>query len=163
VKISEIRDALIIPLHTFAGVPVIEQEDTGDQPTGPHATYKFTSSYIKDVGMSEEWAEASEDTYVLKQQETFKVALSITAYAADSDASFDLAMTLREWFQFYGQDDLEAANIAVVNLGNVDNRDAFVVDEYERRNGFDVILRVSKELSMDVGYIEKVEINDKIY
>lgn len=162
-KISEIRDSVIIPLHEFAGVPVIEQDDIGDQPTGPHATYKFTSAYIKDVGMGEEWAEETQSTYTLNRREMFKVTLSFNAYDMDSDESYDLATKLNEWFRFYGQELLESAGIAVVSVGNIENRDSFVVDEYERRNGFDVILRVGKEMALDVGYIEKVEINDKLY
>jgi predicted CoA-binding protein len=54
-------------------------------------------------------------------------------------------------------DDLMAANIAVVELTSIANRDAFVVENYERRNGFDVIIRVGRELARVVNDVERVE------
>jgi len=167
VKITEIRDLIIPALKThIGGLPVIEADQTGKRPTGAHATYKFTSPYVKDIGQPEVTVVETAETYLLRQTETFKVTLSITAYHKDVDESIELAQKIRDWFDFYGQEDLEAAGIAVVSLGQVENRDALVVDDYERRNGFDVILRAHKTLQQgieEVGYFDKVEINNKIY
>jgi len=170
-NISEIRDAVIIPLNAyisgaFPGAVVIEADQDGDMPKGPHATYKVTSPHIKDVGMAEETVEETAQGVYLKQAKSFKVVFSINAYAKDIDDSIDLATKLYDWFDFYGQEVFETHGLALVNLGEVENRDAFVVDGYERRNGFDVILRAHKTLQQDVedaGYFDKVEINNKIY
>lgn len=162
-QITEIRDALMPALFAHCGVPIIEQDQTGVRPDGPHGTYKFTSPYIKDVGLPNETAIAEGNTYFLSQSETYKVTLSLSAYAMDGDESYGLAVKMREWFDFYGADELEGIDVVVVTLGNIENRDAFVVDDYERRNGFDVTLRVFKELKREVGYIEKIEVNDVIY
>lgn len=166
--IVQIRDAVIAPLNQFLlmempGVMIIEADQDGDRPKGPHATYKITSPHIKDVGMPFESVEETDTTVFLRQDKSFKVAFSINAYAVDIDESISLATRLHEWFDFIGQEVFEDNDLALVEIGNIENRDAFIVDGYERRNGFDVIIRAAKTVKLDVGYIEKVEINDKIY
>jgi hypothetical protein len=151
-KIVDIRNALIPKIKTFCNVPVIEADGNGPRPDGTHATYKFTTAFAKDNGRPVEVYSNGQMTF----QDSYKVTISLNAFDLDDDVSRELAQQIYEWFEFYGLDDLKAANIAVVELSNITNRDAFVVENYERRNGFDVIIRVTRELTRVVDNIETV-------
>lgn len=155
--IKTIRSALIPAINTFCGVPIIEADQEGKKPDGPHAAFKITSPYIKGVGQAEEIPIQTETTYQLKRIESYKITISFTAFDKDLDGSLDLAQKIHDWFAFYGSDTLGANDIVVVNQTAVDNRDAFVIDGYERRNGFDVVLRVTRELVRDIDYIEHID------
>jgi hypothetical protein len=152
-NISDVRNALIPKIKAFCNVPIIEADGNGPMPEGSFATYKFTTAYAKDVGRPSDVFRADK-TY---RYDSYKATISISAYDLDDDASRDLAQKIYDWFGFYGEDDLTAVNVAVVELSNIVNRDAFVVENYERRNGFDVIIRVSRELSRADEFIERVE------
>lgn len=152
-KIVDVRNALIPKIKAFCGVPVIEADSNGTKPGGSHATYKFTNPYGKDVGRA---AEFYQDNAMIRQ-ESFKTTISFNAYDLDEDVSRELAQQIYDWFEFYGYEDLRASNIAVVELTNIANRDAFVVENYERRNGFDVIIRIGRELERVAIDIERVE------
>ncbi len=161
--IEYLRDTIIPPLNAFCGVPVIRAEQTGKKPAGSHATYKFTTTYAKDAGNPEVVPVETADGLQLRQRETNRFTLSFSAYAKDDIESRDLAQKIHDWFNFHGQLVLQDAGVAVVDITNVENRDALIVDDYERRNGFDVILRVDRELLQDIEWIETVEINNEIY
>ena len=157
-NISELRAALIPKIKTFCNVPIIEADGNGPTPSGSFATYKFTTAYAKDVGRPIEVFETNK----LTRQDSYKVTISLSAYDMDDDVSRDLAQKIWDWFDFFGQDDLLTANVAVVELSNIVNRDAFVVENYERRNGFDVIIRVLRELERATNPIEHVETTGEI-
>lgn len=153
---KQTRSALIPTITTFCGVPIIAADQTGDKPDGPHATFKITSPYIKGVGQPEQTA-IQGDTFKIQYAESYKIIYSFTAYDFDDDASMDLAQKIHDWFAFFGSDHLDNNNIVVAEQSGVGNRDAFVVDGYERRNGFDVTLRVTRELINDSEYFTTVE------
>lgn len=152
-NISELRNTLIPKLKAFCNIPIIEADNIGPRPHGSHATFKFTNPYGKDVGRS---VEVYEDGQMIRQ-DSYKTTISFNAYDLDDDVSRELAQKIYDWFDFFGEVDLMTANIAVVELTNVLNRDAFVVENYERRNGFDAIIRVSRELARAANEIERIE------
>lgn len=156
-KITEARDILIPAIAAFCKVPIIQADQTGDIPDGPHATYKFTTPYAKDVGQAETTFHSTDEGMELHHKENYKATLSITAYAMDSDISHDLAQQIHDWFGYQGHILLDNYGIVVVEKTNVVNRDAIFVEEYERRNGFDVIMRLSRKIIHDVDYFEYVD------
>lgn len=153
-NLRDFKDTLIPAIKPFCGVPVIEADQDGDKPDEPHITFKVTSPYIKGVGQANETYNETE----LSQEEEFKRILSFNAYAMDEDVSNELAQSVHDWFRFHGSDFLDANNIVVSDITDVQNRDVFLVDDYERRNGFDVTLRLSRALSKPMEYIEKAEV-----
>ena len=48
---------------------------------------------------------------------------------------------VHDYFRFSGYQYLSDNGIIVVGVGNIQNRDLLEVDEYERREGFDVRMR----------------------
>lgn len=157
--IAAFKDLLIPVIKTFCnGISIIEADQKGDRPDGAHATFKITSPYIKGVGQAEEIGEFGETSYQLRRVDPFKRVLSFTAYDMDEDISHELAQQIHDWFSYHGYDFLTINNIVVAEQSAVSNRDAFVIDGYERRNGFDVTLRMTREMIQEFEYIEHVDI-----
>lgn len=158
-KITEIRDAVIPEIAAFCGKPIIMGDTIGDKPKGPHATYKITLPYGKGVGQAEETMEAASDGAYVKRIEEYRSTFSFTAYAMDEDDSIELAQQIHDWFAFEGYAFLEGMGVVIADQTDVTNRDAFIVDDYERRNGFDVILKVMRTRKMEVDWFDKVQAN----
>lgn len=156
-SIAAFKNALIPQIKAFCNVPIIEAEQKGPKPTGPHATFKITTPYLKGVGQAEETGQGNETSYTLNRVEEFKRILSITAYDEDADASFELAQKIHDWFSFYGSDFLDANNMVVADQTAVANRDIFLIEDYERRNGFDITMRLTREINQDIEYIESLK------
>jgi len=125
----------------------------------PFATYNITSPYIKDVGYANITYEDTGDKLIKKRDEQYKITISFIIHAGSEETAIDLANKVRQWFLFYGEDYIRDLNIAVVSVGNVENRTTFMVDTYEYRHGFDVQLRLSDEQAREVEYFDKIEIN----
>lgn len=156
-NITDIQNAIIPALKTFCGVPIIEADGMGEKPEGAHATFKFTMAYGKGIGQAEETAAPGADGYTLTRVESYRATLSMSAYDLDNDTSRELAQRMYDWFSFHGYDHLNEQNIVVSEVTDVINRDTFVLENYERRNGFDVIIRVTRELARTVDFIERVD------
>ncbi len=155
-KITDVRNAIIPPLATFCGVPIIMADDTGDKPAGPHATYKITMPYAKGVGHPEETTLYTVDGIKIKRVSEYRATFSFTAYSMDEDESIELAQQIYDWFAFDGYEILDAIGVVIAEQTEVSNRDAFIVENYERRNGFDIIIKVMDEKTKDVDWFDRV-------
>lgn len=152
----EIQNAIIPKAFAHAGFPIIEAEQTlGKIPDGPHAIFKFTTADGKDVGQPNFAVEQTAEEYRETMSEDVRVVVSVTAIAEENHASIGAAQAIRNWFTFHGYEDMDNAGIVVVSVGDIGNRDS--INEDERRNGFDVTLRVARELSRVSTYIETAE------
>jgi hypothetical protein len=159
-NLKELTAAIIPALTTFCGSPIIMADDMGEKPNGPHATYKITTKFGKGVGRAEETFEQSADGLKIKRVEEYKAIFSFTAYAMDDDESMDLAQQIYDWFAFDGYEFLDQFGIVIADQTDVINRDAFIVENYERRNGFDVIFRIIRKTTHDVDWFDKVQTNN---
>jgi len=67
-------------------------------------------------------------------------------------------MQIRQWFELNGKDALQGENIVVARVEPVLDR-SLIIEEIqpEYRVGFDVALRVSSKVSIDVETIESVD------
>ena len=135
-------------------------DQMGERPKVPHATYKLTTPYGKAVGQAEETGVVIDGKYKLQRLSDYKTTISFTSYAMDDDDSVALAQKIYDWFSFAGVDVLQSIGVAVADQTDVINRDAFVIEDYERRNGFDVILRVPHQQLKDVESVDDVEITE---
>lgn len=156
-NIKDLKALLIPAITKHCKAEIIMADDMGDKPEVPHATYKITTGYGKGVGRAEEvHEETASGGVILKRTETYKVTISFTAYAMDEDDSLELAQYIYDWFTFHGFSILSKVGITVADQTDITNRDAFVVENYERRNGFDVILRVTTEKTRDIDWFDSV-------
>lgn len=159
--IVEARNIIIPALNSFCGVPVIMADQTGEPPTGPHVTFKLTSQYLKDNGGANI---VYEDGVSFNQKliEQFKCVISFTAIADDADTVDSLASKVYEWFDFNGEELLSTNQIVLVDRSAIQNRDALLLDEYQRKSGFDVTLRLSRELVQEIQYIDTVKLSNQV-
>ncbi len=165
IDFAAIRTAIVSGLSQYLGVPVVMLEQKHPKPPYPFVGYKFTSPFIPERGQPAETMQnvpSSDPNFeydvevTQKQQPT--MVLSVTAYSDDSDACHALALNAHSWFDLIGYEELRSSGIIVVRSGNIQNRDTLIVGDYERRQGFDVSLRVSGDLKLVLPTIEKVEI-----
>ncbi|HDR4393015.1 TPA: hypothetical protein ACOQ31_004824 [Bacillus cereus] len=157
-NVKELRAVLIPAIKKHCGAPIIMADQMGERPKVPHATYKLTTPYGKAVGQAEETGVVINGEYKLQRLSDYKTTISFTAYAMDDDDSVTLAQEIYDWFSFAGVDVLQSIGVAVADQTDVINRDAFVIEDYERRNGFDVILRVPYQQLKDIEWIDSAVI-----
>ncbi|PEJ40065.1 hypothetical protein MNO09_17485 [Bacillus sp. N5-665] len=159
-NVKELRAVLIPAINKHCAAPIIMADQMGERPKVPHATYKFTTVHGKAVGQAEETGVVINGEYKLQRLSDYKTTISFTSYAMDDDDSVVLAQEIYDWFSFAGADVLQSIGVAVANQTDVINRDAFVIEDYERRNGFDVILRVPHQQLKDIESIDTAEITE---
>ncbi|WP_212934949.1 phage neck terminator protein [Bacillus hominis] len=157
---KELRAILIPAIKKHCAAPIIMADQMGERPKVAHATYKFTTAHGKAVGQAEETGVVINGEYKLQRLSDYKVTISFTSYAMDDDDSVVLAQKIYDWFSFAGLDVLQSIGVAVADQTDIINRDAFVIEDYERRNGFDVILRVPHQQLKDIEWIDSAVITE---
>lgn len=145
-------------LRADTGINVIQANGEGKLPSLPYGTYNLTSPYIKGVGRENTVFSVSGDELQEKRTEQYKSTLSFNLYGTSNETAIDLAMQVREWFLFHGEEFLSDQNVAIVEVRNIENRTTFLVDSYEYKFGFDVQLRMMSELSRNIDYFDHVSV-----
>jgi hypothetical protein len=152
----EIQNAIIPKVNAYVGFPVIESNQTiGDIPDGRHAVFTFLTPHGVDTGGANYSNADTADGYQETRSDDIRVVMSITSIDSTTHGSIEAAQAIREWFEFYGADDLYLSDIALVSIGDMGNRDS--INEDERRSGFDITLRVGREMTRTADYIETIE------
>lgn len=150
---------VILPILTeFIGFPIIRADQTADKPNGPHATYKITMPYGKGVGQPATTYEMEGDNMVEIDSENYRATVSFTTYDWSDDVSREMAQSIRDWWAFYGRDFLQKQGVAIIELTDVQNRDALLLEEYERRNGFDAVLRLSRRMKRQIDHFTHIQV-----
>jgi hypothetical protein len=157
-KMIEKIKNIIAQLYRDTGLRVIQANTTAPTPPLPYATYNITAPYIKERGKGNFSIYNDESNTYLKRDEQFKITISFNVYSDKNESTIDWAIKLRQWFLFFGSDFIRDLNIAVVNVGNIENRTTFLVDSYEYKHGFDVQLRLTEEQIRTIETIEKVNL-----
>lgn len=161
-----IRDSIVTQLNAYLNLKVIHTDQKQGKPSYPYLGYKFTSSYIAETGFPiENGADtASSDEnfdydfqYTRIEQPT--IMLSLTVFSETIDEAEGIALNAMNWFKNVGYEYLKTNNIIVVDTTDIQNRDIVFVTDYERRQGFDVTLRVMSEVQRTIETIESYEFN----
>ena len=152
---QEIRNHIVLGLYSYLNKPVVMLEQTPHKPPYPFIAYKFITPYIPQNIHNIKYEDIGEDIKEISTEQPH-MTLSVTAYSHDDVESVDLAQKALEWFSFYGYDHLKEKDIIKVETQAIGNRDTLIVDDYERRNGFDALLRVSNTMSMNRDVIKKI-------
>lgn len=159
-----IRNCIVKGLHDYLKVDVVYTDNAKKKPKYPYLSYKFISLHIPqnyhvltDVVSSED-ADFEFDVEYTKIEQP-KMILSISSYSNDEVEAYDLALRVKEWFKFYGYYYLKANGIIVNSVGNVQDRTIQIVDNYEKRQGFDVTIRVVDVQKMRIETIEQINMS----
>jgi hypothetical protein len=147
---------MIAKIKADIGITVIQANQTGPKPPLPYAVYNITAPYVKDRGQPNMSTQDRDGELYLIYEEQYLTTLSFNVYADKNESTIDWAMKLRQWFLFLGQDYLQDNGIAVVSVGNIENRTTFLVDSYEYKHGFDVQLRMTQNIEVQTDWFDKV-------
>jgi hypothetical protein len=148
--------SLISQLYKDAGIRMIQANQTAPKPPLPYGVYNITSPYIKGAGREDISYFEDGAGFFQKRTEFYRVTLSFNLYADANETAIDLAIKVRQWFLFFGEDFIRNRNIALYEVSNIENRTAFLVDSYEYKHGFDVQLRLTEELIKEADYFDQL-------
>lgn len=150
-------DVIVPALKTFTGLEVILSDQTEDYPEGMFITYKFVS-----FGQTTQKYGTKQVGQVLYKtlDETVELTISFTAIGADEFEVFGKAEKMRSFFLLNGIPTLKASGIAVANVGAVSQRHMFIVNDTEKRYGFDVRFRAERSHTMEIGSIDTAQISN---
>ena len=161
-----IRDGIVEELQKQLQIPVVPTDTTQPKPPYPFVSYKFTTLYRPDASVmvrspvenkpepeSELEPEFEYDIeYTLKEQP--QMVLSINTYSLDEAEAYDIAIQVQDWFKLHGYRYLKENNLVVVDTTSFHDRSILIVDNFEKRIGFDVTLRTVHETKARVESIE---------
>ncbi|WPZ17792.1 hypothetical protein UM396_14500 [Geobacillus subterraneus] len=148
---------IVAQAYRDTGLRIIQANTTAPKPPLPYAVYNITVSYTKDRGRPNVAAREEADALYLDYEDSFLVTISFNVYADRNEATIAQAKKLRQWFLFVGQVFLQDNGIAIVNVGNVENRTTFLVDSYEYKHGFDVQLRMTERVGVPIEWFNTVQ------
>lgn len=148
----------------------IPQDQIPKKPIYPYLTYKFISPYIPPSGagnitttLEPSLDEKFQYDVVEKLELQPTMTLSINAYCSGKQDNHAVAYeTIKkavDWFKHAGYIYLSDNNIVTVSIQAMADRTALIVDGFEVRYGFDVILRFTDEIELRYETIEEVRIN----
>ncbi len=148
-------------LSTDTGVNIIRADQPGDLPPLPYATYKIIGDR-KGTGQEDVSYVSRTDSLESTRSEERNTTISFNTYGITHDNAFEVADKLRKWFVHGGSFYLDEINVVVADVSDVQNRTTFLVDAYDEKWGFDVIVRYLDIDARDVDYFDKAEIEMKI-
>lgn len=156
---------IIKGLEGYLSCPVIFAEQAAPKPPYPYVTIKELVSFIPASGqgvISDE--DLPED---IKRTSTSQptMSLSVTVFGTDILETGELAQMTHDWFAFAGYRYLKEKGYVIADIQSIMNRDSLVVDDYERKRGFDVKIRFIHSRSRIVEEIKVVKgtINNKSF
>jgi hypothetical protein len=160
---KEIRNSIVKRLHEYLQSPVVPTDNNQKKPDYPFVSYKFTTIFrgqgghnrITDMIPSDD--PNFEYDIEVTHQEQPQMVLSVSTYSLDEVEAYELAIKAKNWFRFQGRDYLKANNIVVVGTSTIQDRTIHIVDNYEKRAGFDITLRTVSEQKMVIETIETMK------
>ncbi|MED1784240.1 hypothetical protein P4V43_20675 [Brevibacillus fortis] len=154
IPFKAIRSTIVQPLAAHLSLPVIEMNGGGDIPKQAFFTYDFSGP--EDArGFPIEYQEGNN----LRHVGTVSFTVSFLSYADDKATSIENAMRTRDWLKRDGRELLkDRVNVIVSEISPIENRDVLIGDEWERRQGFDVVFRTIDVTSSEFVAIEKAHV-----
>ncbi|NNV04668.1 hypothetical protein [Brevibacillus sp. MCWH] len=147
---------MIAKIKADTDITIIQANQTAPKPPLPYAVYNITAPYVKDRGQPNMTPQERDGELYLNYEEQYLTTISFNVYADKNETTIDNAIKLRQWFLFVGQEYLQDNGIAVVNVGNIENRTTFLVDSYEYKHGFDVQLRMTQNIEVKTDWFDTV-------
>ena len=165
----ELRNRLISSLWDYIGCPVILSNQVQPEAEPPFCIYTVTVPYIPDGGMGDyEIADVAEGVKISRMEmpsATFSFTFCSQNRTAENgsavsgeDEAWAVADKAISYFKHAGQDDFLALGVAVVDVGQAQDRTTLLVDEAARRVGFDVQIRYTRIDERETASIEKIKI-----
>lgn len=141
-------------LNDYLPYPVIFAEQTGPKPSYPYVALKVLVDNISNGNQPSITNTEFEQTATTQPT----MSISVTGYGTSFDEAADLVKGVHDWFSFVGYRALKNKNLVVSSIESIMNRDSLIVDDYERRRGFDVMLRYTHSIKRSTGIIESASL-----
>lgn len=151
-KIKAIRKQLAAD----CAATIIRADQPGALSKLPYATYKIIGDR-KGKGREDVTYISKDNALEETRFEERNITISFNCYGTSHDNSLSLATQLRKWFVLGGPIYLDELNVAIVGISDVQNRTTFLVDAYDEKWGFDVIIRYIDTDQHEIDYFDKVE------
>lgn len=150
-------------------LPIVPQDQPGKKPPYPYMTYKFIVPYNQfnhQGNYSQKLAPSNDERFEYDFEEILELqpqmTISLNAYCREEPDSqmiaYETAKKAMDWFKHVGYQDLLDLNVVVVSIDAFGDRTILVVDDYEARIGFDVVLRTTDTIKRRIETIEKWDI-----
>ncbi len=162
INFSTLRTAIFTGLNSHfddSDVIVIEANQSQQKPPYPYITILFGG--VMESGQSHTGSvyiidDGDDDIdYLLARNQ--RLTLSVTSIADNSADAQQNAIEAHEWFKWQGVQHLKDNDIVVAGYEAMTNRDSIIVDQWERRIGFDVYLRVLGQSTRKESWIGQIE------
>ena len=155
-----LRDDLRLKLQNYLreeyeDLLVINMNPDAPQPPTPYITMDWTSPYIPR-GEGIYTLEDKNDDLEEARYSNDEMSASFNIYSDDRDEAHKVALWAARYFLFDGLSELKEDGLIVIDVSGIQNRDTYVVDEWERRLGFDVTFRILSKVKRTTGTIETV-------
>lgn len=157
-----VQDSIITGLNQALTPQIILADQEAPKPSYPFGSVKVITVYTNEIGEDTiVVTEADVDNATISKLEQPEMTLSINAYSLIDSETYDLIQDMKDWFEFNSEFYLDALDITVIDTTDIQNRDALIQDNYERRFGFDARVRYNRTISKTVESINTVDIPDK--
>src|SRR5690606_25662077 len=151
-------------LQPFGISAVVERDQNAPAPPHPFVGIKWTTITPEPGSLrrTREVVPASDPRFPLDVQYTYVrnpvMTLSVTAFDRDGTTIHGIAQAAHDWFSIpeLGGDWLQPTGAVIVEVTAITDRDTVLDEQIERRQGFDVRLRVVDVVAVTVPTIERV-------
>lgn len=137
-------------------ITIIRADQLGKLPSLPYATYKIIGDR-KGRGRENLSHTNQPDALIETRSQERNATISFNVYGTSHDNAYEVASQLRRWFEGRGSFFLDALDVAIAIISEVGNRTTFLVDSYDEKWGFDVIIRYNETDEYEIDYFDKVE------
>src|SRR5690606_7871217 len=151
-------------LQPFGISAVVERDQNAPAPPHPFVGIKWTTITPEPGSLrrTREVVPASDPRFPLDVQYTYVrnpvMTLSVTAFDRDGTTIHGITQSAHDWFSIpeLAGDWLQPTGAVIVEVTPITDRDTVLDEQIERRQGFDVRLRVVDILQVTVPTIERV-------
>jgi len=164
---KNIINKIVKGLHEHVETVIVPNNTADRRPEYPYISYNLTGSQnnqtfsLVDEIVPSTNSNFENDVKVIRKEQPY-FTLSINTHSDSEVDAYDLAVKVRDWFNFHGDLFFVELNIAVIRATNVGDRTHQIVDDFERRYGFDVRIRAARSIVKRVETIEKHNFNATI-
>ena len=155
---ENIYNTVALGLSEYLKCPVIRSNQNKQVPEYPYISCTITMPKSENKGTYGVYSDGID-------RKTFTQTWSITVIAKTHDESVSLALKASAWLDYVGTVYLHDNSVVVQSVGGITNRDNFITNGYEYRNGFDVLFNVVDEIdnnTLETGAIDTVNIQENV-
>lgn len=154
IDFTAIRNAIVSGLNDYIsdGI-VIEAGTVNKKPSYPYVSFTAISPYNEEFENPKAILFDDSNEKIIRIEDA-EIVFSFSIHSNVYDEAHALALEVKRYFEFDNQ--LSPSGIAIKDTSAIQNRDVLLVEQRERRLGFDVTIRVESVIESNVSVIENV-------